>query len=209
MVLAYIMTAVILVSLLSLVGVLFLVLQKGTLKKYIIYIVSFAAGAMLAAAFLDLLPEAVKLADNARTVFMVTLASIVVFFLLEKFLYWFHCHDGHCEFVGSTKNRKKHKHDKKHWQHHHIHPVGFMNLIGDGIHNFVDGALIAGAFMASIPLGIVASIAVILHEIPQEIGDFAILIYAGLTPQTRNGRHGSGTSKGTSQAERTQQCWQG
>lgn len=141
-----------------------------------IYLVSFAAGAMLAAAFLGILPEAIHKSEDPHLVLGITLASIVLFFILEKFLYWFHCHDGHCAFqIGVEKEKKAIQ------GHHHVHPVGIMNLIGDGLHNLLDGAFIAGAFMTDVSLGIVATIAVVLHEIPQEVGDFGVLVYAGFS----------------------------
>jgi zinc and cadmium transporter len=176
-VLAYILLSVILVSLVSLVGVLALVLRPVLLNNILFILVSFAAGAMLGAAFLDLIPEAIEHAaesGHAGDIFGYVLLGIVVFFVLETFLYWYHCHGGKCErHTHATAHGKGHKHAKL--------PVTYLNLIGDGVHNFLDGVIIATSYLVSIPLGIVTTLAVVFHEIPQEIGDFGILIYGGFS----------------------------
>lgn len=158
-----ILAAVALVSLVSFVGVLTLYLQKK-LDEILSYLVSFAAGGLLGAVFFDLLPEAVEKTPNWA---VGVLAGILVFFIIEMFLHWHHHHHGH------KKN--------------HIHPVGYLNLIGDGAHNFIDGMIIAAAFLINVPLGLVTTLAVILHEIPQEFGDFGILIYSGFPKNTALG----------------------
>jgi zinc and cadmium transporter len=117
--------------------------------------VAFAAGTMLADAFLHLLPESLSLGEN---LFIYVLLGILLFFSLEKFLYWRHCHDDACN----------------------VHPVTYLNLIGDGIHNFIDGMIIAASFMGSMQLGVTTTLAVAMHEIPQELGDFSVLIHGGL-----------------------------
>lgn len=118
-----------------------------------------AAGGLLGDSFLHLLPEAVKKEGFSLEISLATLAGLLLFFVLEKFVSWRHCH------IPTSQK--------------HPHPLGLMNLIGDGFHNFIDGMIIAGSFLNSIPLGITTSIAVILHEIPQEIGDFGVLLYSG------------------------------
>jgi zinc and cadmium transporter len=123
--------------------------------------VSFAAGALFGDAIIHLIPEAFENIQSGETVSILVLAGIIFFFVLEKFIHWRHCH-----VLGSEK---------------HLHPVVFTNIIGDFAHNFIDGILIAGSFLVSIPLGISTTIAVILHEIPQEIGDFGVLLYGGMT----------------------------
>jgi zinc and cadmium transporter len=130
--------------------------------------VSFALGALLSVAFLDLLPEAVENAGMERVtgVFATVLAGILGFFLLEKLLLWRHCHTTDCE-----AHRARDAHDHQ--------PAGTLIVVGDGIHNFVDGVLIAAAFLTDLHLGIVTSLAVAAHEIPQEVGDFAILLQSG------------------------------
>ncbi|MBI2041144.1 MAG: ZIP family metal transporter [DPANN group archaeon] len=152
--LAYTLTSVLIVSLVSLIGVIYLSVNEKTVKRILFYMVSFAAGALLGAAFLDLMPEA-----GGGAAYAYVLAGLVVFFLIENFLHWHHIH-----------------HEKK-----EAHSFAYMNLLGDGVHNLIDGAIIAGAYIASVPLGIVTTIAVVLHEIPQEIGDFGVLLYGGFS----------------------------
>jgi len=124
-------------------------------------LVSYAVGALLASALLGLLPHALSKL-SAHLTMSVTLAGIVGFFLLEKIVLWRHCHEDGCALHGGA---------------------GPLILIGDTFHNFVDGAIIAGAFLTAAPLGIATSIAVISHEIPQEVGDFAILLQSGYRPR--------------------------
>lgn len=132
--------------------------------------VSFALGALLSAAFLDLLPHAVENAGtgNIEGLFATVLIGILVFFLLEKLLLWRHCHTHDCEAHNDG-------------QAHYHQPAGTLIVMGDGIHNFVDGVLIAAAFLTDLHLGIVTSLAVAAHEIPQEVGDFAILLQSGFS----------------------------
>ena len=150
----------------------FLLLPEGMRTRLLSPLVSFAIGAMLGATFLGLLPEALEAPGIAEShaVTLVVLLGLLVFFLLEKLVIWRHCHVDECEVHGSD--------------HHHVEQAqrkasGYLILIGDGIHNMVDGVLIAAAFLTDIRLGIITSIAVIGHEIPQEIGDFAILLHSG------------------------------
>jgi zinc and cadmium transporter len=128
--------------------------------------VSFALGALLSVAFLDLLPDALMTAGSQHTEILLAtvLAGILGFFLLEKLLLWRHCHADRCE---------------THSEEHFHQPAGTLIVVGDGIHNFVDGILIAAAFLTDIQLGIITSLAVAAHEIPQEVGDFAILLQSG------------------------------
>jgi len=160
--LIYIFGSVILVSLMSLVGVLTIGLNREFLSKIILYLVSFSAGSLFGGAFLHLLPEAVKENGFGIDISLALLAGIVVFFLIEKTIHWHHCHGfpaGKCELKS----------------------FGYMNLIGDGVHNLIDGMIIAGAYLADTTLGIATTMAVIFHEIPQEIGDFGVLIHSGFT----------------------------
>lgn len=147
--------ATLLVSSISLVGVLFLSLNDKILNTILLILVAFASGALLGGAFLDLLPE--SLALGSEEVFIFVLLGITFFFVIEKFLRWRHCHEGKCD----------------------IHAFTYLNLIGDGIHNWIDGMIIAASFLTSIELGIVTTFAIAAHEIPQEIGDFGILVYGG------------------------------
>lgn len=156
-ILIQILIAVLVVSLMSILGI-FIFLKEKVLNRILFFLVSLAAGSLLGAAFLDLLPEAIE-SGTKESVTLLILAGILAFFILEKFLYWHHHHTGKEE----------------------VHSFTYLNLIGDGIHNFLDGAVIAISFLNSTSLGIVTTIAIIAHEIPQEIGDFAVLIYGGFS----------------------------
>lgn len=163
MILLYIIIATVAVSLISLLGVL-LFFKKENNMEIIRSLVSLAAGSMLAVSFLDLLPEALEESNTEpHYILGVTLLSILLFFVFERILHWHHCHD---EF----------HHELQHKKH-----FAYLNLTGDAIHNLIDGALIAGAFMLNTEAGIMVALAVVLHEIPQEISDFGVLLYAGLT----------------------------
>jgi len=151
--------SVFIVSLLSFVGLLFLAFKKETLKKLLLFLVSFATGGLLGGAFLHLLPEAIEHLEEGLVLPLAILLGILTFFILEKFIFWRHCH------IPTSKE--------------HPHPLVFMNLIGDGFHNLLDGVIIAASFMANFSLGIATTLAVVFHEIPQEIGDFGVLVYGG------------------------------
>jgi zinc and cadmium transporter len=133
---------------------LLLFFQEGTRKILLPCLLSYAIGTLLGAAFLGMIPNALE-QNTALAISGTVLAGIVIFFVLEKIIIWRHCHEVECEAHGSA---------------------GPLILIGDAFHNFVDGFVIAAAFLTSVPLGIAASLAVIAHEIPQEVGDFAILL---------------------------------
>lgn len=155
-----ILISILLVSLLSLIGVLILAMNEKVLQKILLYLVSFSTGAMLGTVFLHLLPEVEAHSSSFENSMALVLLGIVMTFVIEKFIHWHHCHNVHCK---------------------HVHPVGTLVLFGDAMHNILDGILIATAYMVSIPVGIAATVAVILHEIPQEIGDFSVLIFSGFT----------------------------
>ncbi|WP_324778835.1 ZIP family metal transporter [Thiobacillus sedimenti] len=132
-------------------------------------LVSYAIGALLGAALLEVLPEAVEMGGDVKTVAQALLGGILLFFLLEKLVLWRHCHDEGCE---------------AHVAHDHGHDhgrSGLMITVGDTFHNFVDGIIIAGAFLVDFRLGVITALAIIAHEIPQEIGDFLILLHSGYT----------------------------
>jgi len=130
-------------------------------------LVSYAIGALLGAAFLEVLPEAFEGATSVRGVAATVLAGIFIFFILEKLVLWRHCHVEDCEVHDQHTDAYDHGRS------------GMLILIGDSFHNFVDGILVAAAFMENTQLGIVAALAVIAHEIPQEVGDFLILLHSG------------------------------
>jgi len=130
-------------------------------KKVLLFLVSFAVGGLFGDAFIHLLPESFeKLGTNLTTSLYIVL-GILIFFVLEKFIRWRHCH------IASPEG--------------HPHPVAVMNLIGDGVHNLIDGMLIGASYTVSIPIGISTTLAIILHEIPQEIGDFGVLLHSGFS----------------------------
>ncbi len=156
------LTWIIVFSMLGSVGAiagaaLLLLFQEGTRKTLLPCLLSYAIGTLLGAAFLGMIPNALQ-HNTAFAISGTVLAGIVIFFALEKIIIWRHCHDAECEVHGTA---------------------GPLILIGDAFHNFVDGFVIAAAFLTSVPLGIAASLAVIAHEIPQEVGDFAILLDNG------------------------------
>ena len=140
----------------------------NTRANWIGGLVSYAIGALLGAVFLDILPEAIRLSPNSTTVSATVLGGILLFFILEKLVLWRHCHHEHCE-AHEPPEMATHDHGRS----------GAMIIVGDTFHNFVDGIIIAAAFMTDIHLGIVTSLAIIAHEIPQEVGDFAILLHSG------------------------------
>src|SRR3989344_6934558 len=158
---AYTLLSVLLVSLLSFIGIITLVFKAKTLKHILLYLVSFSAGALFGDAFLHLLPESVEKLGFGVSVSLLILSGIVFSLLIEKFIHWRHCH------IPPSKE--------------HVHPFAMMNLLGDATHNFIDGILIAASYLASIPLGIATTLAVVLHEIPQELGDFGVLLHGGLS----------------------------
>ncbi len=160
-----ILIAVFIVSLISFVGALTLCWECERLKHFLDFFVSFAAGAMIAAAFLDLLPEAAE-SLGLEVVAPYVLVGIVVFFVIERFFYWYHCHSHECKDHRGTKRKA----------------TAYLNLLGDGVHNFMDGVTIAAAFLSGTAVGWLATLAVALHEIPQEFGDFNVLLFSGIKP---------------------------
>jgi len=153
-----------------LAAAVFLLLPEKQRNSILPHGISFAIGALLSVAFWGLIPHAFEEVnpDQFQTLSGTILAGILGFFVLEKLLIWRHCHSGSCEAHG----------DDEHTHHGHK-SAGTLIIIGDGIHNFVDGILIAAAFLTDVKLGIVTSLAVAAHEIPQEVGDFAILLQSG------------------------------
>jgi len=157
----YSFASVIIVSLVSFIGIFTLSIREDLLRKYIFIFISLAVGALLGDAFIHLIPEAFENFTNATLASILIITGVLIFFILEKFLHWHH--------HGEDKDEP------------HIHPVGKLVLFSDGVHNFIDGIIIGVSFIVSIPVGIATTVAVILHEIPQEIGDFAVLLHAGYT----------------------------
>ncbi|HLD27606.1 MAG TPA: ZIP family metal transporter, partial [Patescibacteria group bacterium] len=157
----YSIVSVVIVSLVSLAGVVTLAFNLEKLKKILIFFVSLSAGALLGDVFLHLLPELVEEAGFGLKVSLLFIAGIFIFFILEKYIHWQHCH----EPISAS----------------HPHHLGKMNLIGDALHNFIDGLIIAASYLISVPLGVASTLAIVFHEIPQEIGDFGVLLHSGFS----------------------------
>jgi len=155
-----------------LVASAFLLLPQRARARALPPMVAFATGALLAAALLGLLPEAIELAgpENHGAVGIALLAGIALFFVLEKLVLWRHCHEDHCE-----THAHPHDHDPA------GRSPGVMILVGDTMHNVLDGVLIAAAFLIDIKLGVLTGIAVLAHEIPSEVGNFAVLLNSGMS----------------------------
>jgi zinc and cadmium transporter len=164
----------------------FLALPARAREGALPHLVSFATGALLGAALLALIPHAVQGAgmENVHEVGIALIAGIALFFVLEKFLLWRHCHDDHCDThtVGGHLHHHEHEHD-----HSRVHDdarrkaSGSLVLVGDALHNVLDGVLIAAAFLTDVHLGIVTALAIMAHEIPQEVGNFAVLLHSGVS----------------------------
>lgn len=163
-----ILAATLVVSLFSLTGIYALSLSETTLHRILFVVVGFSAGAILGAVYFDLLPEAIELME-AEAAFVYIAAGFVSFFFLERFIYWYHGH-GHREDIEGLHSRPGRADTKQ---------FVYLNLLGDAIHNFIDGLVIAASFLAGPAVGMAATVAVIFHELPQEMGDYGILIYGG------------------------------
>lgn len=149
--------ASIVVSLISFVGVISLFLKENLISKILLLLISFSAGALIGGAFLHLIPEAAEKSAHGE-VYLFVIVGFILFFILERYLHWRHCHKGKCD----------------------IHMFTYLNLVGDGVHNFIDGLIIGSSFVVNVNFGFATSFAIIMHEIPQEIGDFGVLVYGGL-----------------------------
>jgi len=146
------------VSLISLIGIFTLIFKEKFLNKLLLLLIGFSAGGLIGGALLHLVPEALE-KRGAEEVFLYVIIGFCAFFILEKYLHWRHCHKGTCE----------------------IHTFTYLNLVGDGIHNFVDGLVIGSSFIVSVHFGVITTLVIIFHEIPQEIGDFGVLVYGGFS----------------------------
>lgn len=159
-VLLWILISTFIISVCALIGIFTLSIKEAVISKFLMRFVALSSGALLGGAFLHLMPEGIK-ELNSKLFFLLVLAAMICYLLIEKLLHWRHCHKG-----GSCDTHRS---------------MGYMNLIGDSVHNFIDGLVIAGAFVVDIRLGLVTAVAMALHEIPQEIGDFGVLLYSGFT----------------------------
>ncbi|OGG55305.1 hypothetical protein A3D62_01640 [Candidatus Kaiserbacteria bacterium RIFCSPHIGHO2_02_FULL_49_11] len=156
--------SVLVISCISLIGALTISFSKTFLERSLFFLVSLAVGALFGDAIIHLIPEAFESFDSGAYAALFIIVGFFIFFILEKFLHWHHHHGGsHTHEVSS------------------VHPLGRIVLVSDGMHNFLDGMIVAAAYLVSVEVGIATTIAIILHEVPQEIGDFGILIHAGYT----------------------------
>lgn len=158
---AYALGSVILVSLIPLVGLFFLAADHKRLEKMLLFLVSLAIGALSGDAFIHLIPEAFEELGTGLSTSLYIILGMIIFFGVERAIRWRHCH------IPTSEE--------------HVHPVATLNIIGDTVHNFLDGVVIGASYLISLPLGLTTTIAVILHEVPQEIGDFSILVHAGFS----------------------------
>lgn len=156
--LAWILVSGVLMSAIALVGAVTLVLPRQRLQRILMPLVALAAGTLLGGGLFHMIPGALVAGGSVRSVFLWVLVGFSSFLALEQFLHWHHCHRGEsgCQ-----------------------HPIGYLILLGDGLHNFMGGLAVAGAFLVDVRVGIVAWIAAAAHEVPQELGDFGILVYSG------------------------------
>lgn len=155
----YSFSSVLLVSLVSLAGVFTLSFGEQKLKKAVLFLVSFAVGALFGDALIHLLPEAFEKIQSKTVSSILVLLGILIFFSLEKFVRWRHCHVAECDEHSSS--------------------IATVNIFGNIVHNLIDGMLIGASYFVSLPLGVATTVAILLHEIPQEIGNFAVLVHSG------------------------------
>ena len=160
---AYALASTAVVSLISLVGIVTIMIGVQRLDRLIPLLISLAVGALFGNALVHLLPEAFEEASSAPLTSLYVILGIILFFVLEKFLHWHHEH--HTQSLNP------------------VHPVAYINIVSDGVHNFLDGLIIGASYLVSVPIGVATTVAVALHEIPQEQGDFGILVHAGFTPR--------------------------
>ncbi|MEM8599761.1 MAG: ZIP family metal transporter [Bacteroidota bacterium] len=167
--------SVLLVSLVSLVGLVTLSWRAARLERFVFLLVALAVGAMLGSAVLHLIPEAYNQLGDGRLVGSLVLAGVLAFFVLEKVLHWQHDHSrgSHAASIADQPDTPEVPAPVK--------PFALMNLVGDAAHNLIDGMVVAAAYLVSIPAGVVTTLAVLLHELPQEIGDFGVLVYGGMS----------------------------
>lgn len=157
-ILTWIILVTLINGLLAFVGAIFLFMDRNKLDKFLILFVSFSTGSLLGGALIHFIPGALEQLSLIKTTIF-AMVGFIIFLFLEKFLHWHHCHNGMCD----------------------EHNFTYLLLYGDGIHNFIDGLIIASSFIISIPFGIITSVLIITHELPQEISDFGVLVYGGFT----------------------------
>ena len=151
--------ASVIVSIISLIGIFALWIKDDLLRKAIIFLIAFAAGGLIGGAFFDLIPEAAGDVKDITELFVYVIVGYVLFFMLEKYLHWRHCHAPECK----------------------VHRFTYLNIVGDIVHNFGDGLIIGAVFLVDVKLGIATTLAIIFHEIPHELGNFTVLVYGGFS----------------------------
>jgi zinc and cadmium transporter len=161
--------SVVVISFISLIGALTFVLFGLITARMMLALVALAVGALLGDTFLHLVPEIFEKPHYALESSLLIILGIIIFFILEHILHWHHNKHSKAEFESHAETKKS------------IKPVGRLILISDGVHNFIDGVIVGTGYMISVEIGIATTIAIILHEIPQELGDFGVLIHAGYT----------------------------
>jgi|SRR3989344_4667880 len=171
----YAILSVVIISLVSLIGAFTLSLKPEKLNRLVFILVSLSVGALFGDVFIHLIPEALAEGISSLTFSLSIITGVMVFFILEKFLRWHHSHGAHVDCPECHPNLTEEHHEEIHEKSH----LGPMILLGDSFHNFLDGIIIGLSFLVSIPIGLATTVAVILHEIPQEISDFGILIHSG------------------------------
>jgi zinc and cadmium transporter len=157
MVLLWILGATLLDSLVALVGAFSLKISEARFKRLSFVLVSFAAGTLLAGAFFHLIPETMK-SLSVLNAFILVMVGFALFYLLERVLRWHHCHDAECS----------------------VHPMSYLVLLGDAVHNFIDGLIIAASFLVDLPFGVLTTMLVLSHELPQELANFGVLVHSGI-----------------------------
>lgn len=163
----YTITSVVIVSLVSVIGIITLLFSKQKIENILITLVSISAGTLIGGAFFHLIPDAVEESGSfSISISFLIIAGISIFFLLDNLIHWKHTHS-ESSLIHTAKEHKPN--------------IAYLNLLGDGIHNFLDGLIIAGSYLISIPTGLATTLAIIVHEIPQEIADFGVLIYSGFS----------------------------
>lgn len=158
MTLLWIVIATVIDGIAALVGAVTLALKRETLDRILMALVAFSAGALIAGSFFHIMPESLEEGVEPMQLFIIVILGFGIFFIFEKFLFWHHCHKGECE----------------------VHPYTYLILLGDGIHNFIDGLIIAASFLVDTGFGVITTFMIISHELPQELGDFAVLVHGGM-----------------------------
>jgi len=175
----YAIGSVVLVSLISFIGLFLFYWKSRKVRSVLIYFIAFSVGALLGDAFIHLLPEIIGKVGFTFLISIYIILGIVVSFIVEKIIHWRHHHVSQRGNITMKEHEHHRKHHHKHSHHSMQESFAWMNLFGDGVHNFIDGLIIGASYLVSIPVGIATTVAVAFHEIPQELGDIGVLIHGG------------------------------